>query len=51
VLHKLKEGIHRTVHKTTAGHEHIHAEGRRRKLMVRAATLFAMMALKKNRAQ
>ena len=51
VLSKLKDGIHRTVHKTSAAHENIHAEGRRRKLMVRAAGLVAMMAhVKKNRS-
>jgi hypothetical protein len=52
MVSKLKDGIHRTVHKAgPVGHENIHAEGRRRKLMVRAAGLVAMMAhVKKNRS-
>ena len=50
MLSKLKDGIHRTVHKPVIGHENIHAEGRRRKLMVRAAGLIAMMAHVKRRS-
>ena len=54
MLSKLKDNvIHRTTHlkSTHHRHENIHAEGRRRKLMVRAAGLVAMMAhVKKNRA-
>lgn len=42
-LSRLKQGIHRTVHRA-AGHDHVHAEGRRRRLMVRAAGLVAVMA-------
>lgn len=42
-LSRLKQGLHRTAHRAE-GRDHVHAEGRRRRLMVRAAGLVAVMA-------
>jgi hypothetical protein len=42
--------IHRTAHRRAPGHDHVRAEGRRRRLMVRAAGLVALASrIAKNR--
>jgi hypothetical protein len=50
-LSRLKKSIiHRTTRRPTIGHDHVHAVGRRRRLMVRAAGLVAVMSrIAKNR--